>query len=93
MLKVCSLNYFFSLRGIPNYNFEKGKITFKRNLNKSNSSQVSSQMVKILKCVNQRHRHVCFSPNARRIEMQFGIMLRTPCGYFFSFNKIHKIYQ
>ena len=74
MLTVCSLNYFFSLRGIPNYNFEKGKITFKRNLNKSNSSQVSSQMVKILKCVNQCHCHVCFSPNATKIEMQFGIM-------------------
>ncbi|CAH3032855.1 unnamed protein product [Porites evermanni] len=27
-------------RGIPNYNFEKGKITFKRNLNKSNNSQI-----------------------------------------------------
>ncbi|XP_015771991.1 PREDICTED: ubiquitin fusion degradation protein 1 homolog isoform X1 [Acropora digitifera] len=30
-------------RGIPNYNFEKGKITFKRNLNKSNSSQFSDK--------------------------------------------------
>ena len=29
-------------RGIPNYNFEKGKITFKRNLNKSNNSHVST---------------------------------------------------
>ena len=33
--------YFVPLsRGIPNYNFEKGKITFKRNLNRSNNSQV-----------------------------------------------------
>lgn len=30
-------------RGIPNYNFEKGKITFKRNLNKSNNSQSSNK--------------------------------------------------
>lgn len=30
-------------RGIPNYDFEKGKITFKRNLNKSNNSQSSNK--------------------------------------------------
>ncbi|KAJ7386957.1 Ubiquitin recognition factor in ER-associated degradation protein 1 [Desmophyllum pertusum] len=30
-------------RGIPNYDFEKGKITFKRNLNKSNNSQLNNK--------------------------------------------------
>lgn len=30
-------------RGIPNYDFEKGKITFKRNLNKSNNSQSNNK--------------------------------------------------
>lgn len=30
-------------RGIPNYDFEKGKITFKRNLNKANNSQSSNK--------------------------------------------------
>lgn len=30
-------------RGIPNYDFEKGKITFKRNLNKANNSQSNNK--------------------------------------------------
>ena len=35
---------FFFCSGIPNYDFEKGKITFKRNLNKTNNSQVQEIM-------------------------------------------------